>query len=130
WGIKKDGTAVPITSLRLPMCPFPNLTEVVDIASQALNADCRSWGYGLVLHRNGSVESYGQQNGQPVIVAPEAQGAIALAAGNYSGLVLKPDGTVFCWNTVNGNTNSDAYGYLIVPPPSATNVVSIAAGAT
>lgn len=129
WAIKNDRTAAPITSYYLPMCPFPNLSGVADIAPQALNFNCSQWGYGLILYTNGTVESYGQRNGQPVIVAPEAQNSIAIAAGDYTGMVLKSNGTVVCWSIFDGNTNTDsAFGDSLVPPASATNVVAIAAG--
>lgn len=128
WGIKADRTVVAISQNHLPMCPFPNWTGVIDIAPQAINSDCRSWGYGFVLFEDGRVESYGLNNGQPVIVAPGAQGSKALVAADHSALVLKNDGTLFGWSSLNGDTNTDVWGASLIPPASATNVVAIAAG--
>jgi len=43
-------------------------------------------------------------------------------------VVLKSNGSVFCWSIIDGNTNTDAFGVSLVPPASATNVIAIAAG--
>ena len=128
WAIKEDRTAVALTSQLIPMCPMPNYSNVEDIAPMAPNSTCNVWGYGLVLFRDGRVESYGQWNGNTVMIPPDVQGSTAISAGEHTCMVLKTNGTVVCWSIYTGSTTTDAFGASIVPPTSATNVVAIAAG--
>ena len=115
----------------LAPAPIPGMNDVVSIAAGA--------GHLLMLRSNGSVWGWGDgllgQLGDgtrsvrttPVQVLPAATGVIAIAAGVFTSVALKSDGTVLEWG-VNPASGSLFTGQRLLPiaVPGLTNVTRIA----
>ncbi len=129
--LRSDGTVVAWGNNSYGQCTVPALaTNVIAIAA----GDYHS----LALRADGSIVAWGDNAYQQCIIPASAIHVIAIAAGPMHNLAVRADGSVIAWGANNSFFDSrfrrwlganNPYGQCTVPP-TATNVIAVAVGAS
>ena len=129
--LRSDGTVVAWGNNSYGQCTVPaSATNVIAIAA----GDYHS----LALRADGSIVAWGDNAYQQCIVPTSAINVMAIAAGPMHNLAVRADGTVIAWGANNSFFDSrfrrwlganNPYGQCTVPP-TATNVMAVAVGAS
>ncbi len=133
WGLLGDGT----TTNRGTPAPLAALTGVVGVAggeshAVALKSDGTVWTWGRNLYG-----ALGAPNAVSNRLTPEQVGGLsgitAIGAGNYHGLAVKSDGTVWAWGYNEGGALGDGSlvnQYAPVQAVGVAGAVQVAGGAS